>query len=79
MVHGDLGALIAESLLNTFNQRVGWVVKKALNLNIKADKMDETEKKLFAGSQRAEHDFRHWCQGKQKQLKRKWRDFNDSS
>ncbi|KAH7726735.1 Protein Y65B4BR.8 [Aphelenchoides avenae] len=79
LVHGtETRFLIAEGILSTFNQRVAWIVTKALNPNQKPDRMDEIEKKIFVRAQKSECEFRHWTQCSKSRLKRKWREHCDS-
>lgn len=71
MFTGEEGRLLAETLLNTFVQRVGRIQTCSLNSMTKPKKLDTCEKQLHAIGVRTQSLMNDWTKGITSDMKRK--------
>uniref|UniRef100_F1KZV1 DNA replication complex GINS protein PSF3 n=1 Tax=Ascaris suum TaxID=6253 RepID=F1KZV1_ASCSU len=70
-IEGEEGRLLAETLLNTFVQRVGRIQTCSLNSMTKPKKLDTCEKQLHAIGVRTQSLMNDWTKGITSDMKRK--------
>ncbi|VDM43152.1 unnamed protein product [Toxocara canis] len=70
-IAGEEGRMLAETLLNTFVQRVGAIRTCSLDGAAKPKKLDSCEKKLYSISVRTERLMDDWTRGSTSDRKRK--------